>query len=143
MKAFQYRISIEIEASRDQVVETLFDYSQFVNYQEPPLVRFELKQGTLLKPGALVDLVYAYKKNEIHMAEITVESDLPNSIHQLYILGEVKNKCISTFTETPKGTLWSMDVTFQFETDLNQNKLDYMKKTEEDMVTFKHYVENL
>ncbi|MCU0104733.1 SRPBCC family protein [Acholeplasma vituli] len=143
MKAFQYRISVEIEVPRQKVIETLFDYEQFKNYQEPPLKRYELKQGEWLKKGAVVDLVYAYKKTELHMAEITVEVDLPDSIHQLYILGEVKNKCISTFTDTKKGTLWSMDVTFQFETDSNQNKLEYMKKTEEDMVTFKHYAEHL
>lgn len=143
MKAFQYRISVEIEVSRQKVIDTLFDYEQFKNYQEPSLLRYELKQGELLKKGAVVDLVYGYKNTELHMAEITVEVDLPQSIHQLYLLGDVKNKCISTFTETKKGTLWSMDVTFQFETYMDQNKLDYMKKTEEDMITFKHYVENL
>lgn len=143
MKAFQYRISVEIEVPRQKVVDTLFDYEQFKNYQEPLLLRYELKQGRLLEKGAVVDLVYGYKNTELHMAEITVEVDLPQSIHQLYMLGEVKNNCLSTFTETKKGTLWSMDVTFQFETDMNQNKLEYMKKTEEDMITFKHYVENL
>ncbi|GEM_PF-2398814 len=143
MKSFQYRISIEIELPRQTVVENLFDYDQFVNYQEPPLQSYALKQGQYLQPGAIVDLVYLYKKQEIHMAEITVECDLPNSIHQLFILGEVKNKCISHFVDTKKGTLWTMDVTFQFPKDDGQDKLEYMKKTEEDMVTFKHYVENL
>lgn len=143
MKSFQYRISIEIEVPRQKVIDTLFDYTQFVNYQEPPLKSYTLRHGEFLKPGAMVELIYLYKKQEIHMAEVTVESDLPNTITQLYILGDVKNKCISHFSETKKGTLWQMDVTFQFPKDDNQDKLEYSKKTEEDMVTFKHYVENL
>ncbi len=143
MKTFQYRISIEIEVNRQKVVETLFDYTQFINYQEPPLKSYKLRHGEFLKPGAMVELIYAYKNQEIHMAEITVEADLPNHIHQLFMLGDVKNRCISHFVETKKGTLWTMDVTFQFPKDDNQDKLEYMKKTEEDMVTFKHYVENL
>ncbi len=143
MKSFQYRISIEIEVPRQKMVETLMDYTQFVNYQEPPLKGYTLRQGQYLEKGAIVDLVYLYKNNEIHMTEVTVAIDLPHSIHQLYMLGEVKNHCISHFIESKKGTVWTMDVTFQFPKDENQNKFDFMKKTEEDMVTFKHYVENI
>ena len=66
-----------------------------------------------------------------------------NPSHKSIFLGETKNRCISSFREANGNTIWHMDVHFQFEADEGQDKKVFMKKTEEDMMAFKTYVEGL
>ncbi|MBM7454081.1 hypothetical protein JN09_001425 [Acholeplasma morum] len=134
---------MEIGVNRQKVVETFIDYDQFKYYQEPEFVGYRLLKGSLYHEDSLVELAYKYNDRVFYMQEAISKCDLPNSITQNYLLGDVKNKCVSTFTENGDKTLWSMEVTFQFSKDEGQDKFTFMKKTEEDMFAFKTYMENL
>ncbi|MDY0210074.1 MAG: hypothetical protein RBQ91_01535 [Acholeplasma sp.] len=143
MKTFEYTISVEIHRPRQVVAETYIDYEQFKHYQAPLFKGYRLLKGRLYHEGAVVELKYQYKNKLFYMQEVLSDCDLPHSITQNYLLGDVKNKCKSTFIDKGDKTLWRMEVVFQFEKDEGQDKFSFMKKTEEDMIAFKTFMETV
>ena len=143
MKTMEYQITIVIKKNRKFVVETYMDYEQFKYYQQPAFDSYRLLEGQIYEVGSVVELVYKYKGQLFFMHEKITACNLPESITQVYLLGETKNRCISSFREANGNTIWHMDVHFQFEADEGQDKKVFMKKTEEDMMAFKTYVEGL
>lgn len=143
MKTLEYQISIVIKKPRQLVCESYVDYEQLKNHQQPNLESYRLLEGRLYEPGSVVELVYNHNGQMFVMHEKLLACDLPDSITQMFVMGGIKNKCVSNFTELTHGTLWHMDVVFQFETDQNQDRQAFMSKTKEDMLAFKAYVETL
>lgn len=143
MKTFEYQVSIVIKKRRQLVCETYVDYEQLKHYQQPDLQSYRLLEGNLYEPGSVVELVYNHNGQIFVMHEKLISCDLPDSITQMFVLGGIKNKCVSTFKELEHGTLWHMDIVFQFEINQNQDKQAFMSKTKEDMLAFKEYVEGL
>ena len=117
MHQFEYQISIMIDVPRLKVIETYLDYDQFKHYQEPPFVTHNLIEGKTYEPGAVTELVYQYKDDYIIVKEKIIACNLPEGMTQLFVIGNVKQKCTHHFIESGQKTLWKMHVFFQISTN--------------------------
>ncbi len=141
-KSINYRITVKINKSIQEVCEKLFDYDLLKYHQQPPLITYHLMRGKTLEKGAVTRLFYNYNGTKIYMDEYVIDNQLPTSITLLYTMGDIKNKMTYSFSNVnDQNTLWTNEVIFEFVDDFTVDKLHYIKQTEEDMKAFKEYIE--
>ncbi|MFP4287100.1 MAG: SRPBCC family protein [Candidatus Izemoplasmataceae bacterium] len=88
-------------------------------------------------------LTFKDRDHTFEMKETIKDNHLPNSVTTIYEVPGVYNECKHNFSTTPKGTLWTMDVLFEFEDQPFQKEEDFICKTQSGMQLYKRYIENL
>ena len=92
----KYDVEIEIDLSRDRVVELFSDPDNMAKWQEG-LVSFELLDGELGQPGTTSKLRYLMPRGnknrmrEVAMTETIVKNDLPDLFSATYEANSVWN----------------------------------------------------
>ncbi len=110
----EYKLEIEIEASRAEVVSKMEDTTNMRHWQRG-FQSMEHLSGELGQEGSTSRLLYQMGKREIEMIETITRRDLPTHFHATYEADNVWNEVRNTFTPTNDGnTLWISEIEFRF-----------------------------
>jgi hypothetical protein len=136
----EYQVQVWI----DKDVKTVTDL--FLNRMEMPkwekgLHHIEDTNGHLFEVGSEGYLVFFLDSGEMKM-KVTVEKlNIPDSIIMIYEVPGAWNRCANEFREVDDKTLWTMDVTFTFDQEMNVPLIKFIEKTTASMNIFKDFVE--
>jgi hypothetical protein len=101
------------------------------------LLEIKEENGVLFEKNSTGFLVFDQMKMKITINE----SNLPHLITATYEIPYVKNICINHFIEQDNDTLWVMDVTFDFEKEMNLDQNLFIEKTRSSMQIYKEFIE--
>ena len=109
----KYTVNVEINASRDRVIELLGDANSYKQWQ-PTLLVCEHLAGTAGTVGAKTKLVHKMGRKQVEMTEMIEQLDLPGSQTLTYVAKGVWNQVVNRFEATAEGqTRWTMESEFQ------------------------------
>ena len=109
----KFKVTVNIERSRDQVIE-LFDSTENLKVWQPTLLSFEHVSGTPGQVGAKSVLTYKTGKRKTELVETITERDLPDRFSAIYEAKGIWNEINNAFTQTESGhTHWEMDCDFK------------------------------
>lgn len=141
MKKIEFSINLTIHKSREEVIDTLFDYDQMKYYQSPPLLSHKLIKGKALEEGTVRILYYSDDIADI-MYEGVVKNELNDGITMVQKYKRIKVLLKHSFKEIGQHTLWRVDYTFEMANDSNVDKMGLVKQLKDDMRAFKEYIEH-
>lgn len=134
MTTTRISLSRKLSCSLDHFIESLFDYQLMKNYQQPPLISYQLVSGNFLDEGAVVKLFYDNEKTKV-ITETIIKNNLPNEmiIEQKYfqVLVVIKHRF--------NNNIWFVDYQFVTTSKKTIDKEGLAKQLEEDMEGFLKY----
>lgn len=140
----KYTCEVTIFKNRDDVIK-LFDSVENLFKWQKGLVSFDVLSGEPGVNGLKSIMVYDKNGQSLEMVETVEKFDFPNEMIAIYEAKNVWNRCVNTFEEKGKTTIWKMDTEFQFSGFMNLmaavGKKMFMKQTLDDMNRFKDFVE--
>ena len=109
----KYTVNVDINASRDRVIERFSDTSSYKEWQ-PTLLICEHLEGTAGTVGSKTKLVHKMGRRQIEMIETIEELDMPDAQTMTYVAKGVWNQVVNRFEEVGDGqTRWTMESEFQ------------------------------
>lgn len=137
------KYSVQLEINQPQkIVSNLFIDRNTMPLWESGLIRIEDDIQTLFNTSSQGYLVFGYNGKESKMKVTVLENRLPDSITIVYELPGAYNLCINTFKSMGRQTLWTMDVLFKFDQEIDVPLEAFTEKTKKGMELFKTFVEN-
>ncbi len=109
----KYTTNVEIDVSRDRVVEFFANPDHYAAWQES-LVSLERLEGEPGQVGTRTQLQHRMGKREITMLETITETSLPDVFSATYTAKGVFNQAINRFTALDDDrTTWTMETEFR------------------------------
>ena len=109
-----YTVSIDIELSRDRVLE-LFDSIENLYKWQKGLQSFEHKSGEPGQPGAISEMVFLNGKHRMVMTETITERNLPDEFNGIYEWKGGMNTLVNRFIVLgPERTRWESTCAYTF-----------------------------
>lgn len=136
----EYVIKMEINLPRDLVSQLYVDHPAMLEW-EKGLVEIESTHGILFQTGSQGLLWFQLPDSKMKMHVMVESSDLPEMIVLIYQVPGAYNRCVNRFESKQDKTLWTMDVEFRFEAEMNLPKERFIEKTTQGMQLFKDYCE--
>jgi hypothetical protein len=135
--------SVQLEIKKPQIlVSNLFVDRKTMPLWETGLTRIEDENHSLFNTSSQGYLVFDFNGKESKMKVSVLENKLPNTITIVYELPGAYNQCINTFKPMGNQTLWTMDVIFKFDLEIDVPLEAFIEKTTKGMELFKAFVEN-
>ncbi|MDH3648246.1 MAG: SRPBCC family protein [Saprospiraceae bacterium] len=94
----KFKGSIEIDQSREKVVEIFVDADNLKEYQDG-FIKKELIEGTAGENGAVSKMYYKYGKRDMILTETITNNNLPNSFEAHYHHKHMDNTWKCTFAQ--------------------------------------------
>lgn len=138
----EYSVQLEIKKPQT-LVSNLFVDRHIMPLWETGLIRIEDENLTLFNTASQGYLVFDFNGKESKMKVTVLENRLPDSITIIYELPGAYNQCINTFKSMSNYTLWTMDVIFKFDQEIDVPLDAFIEKTTKGMELFKVFVEEL
>ncbi|TVP84960.1 MAG: SRPBCC family protein [Acholeplasmataceae bacterium] len=136
------KYSVKVPINRDKkLVTSLFIDKARMGQWEKGLERIESIEGDLFETGSSGYLVFRLGDSELHLKVTVEKNNLPGSIIQIYEMGGAINRCINTFRKQGDQTIWTMDVSFEFDIAPQLPQARFEEKTRMGMIMFKAFVE--
>ncbi|HHT39574.1 MAG: hypothetical protein PHY22_02785 [Acholeplasmataceae bacterium] len=108
------------------------------NYQQPPLISYQLVKGNFLEEGAVVKLFYDNEKTKV-ITETIIKNNLPKEIiieqKYFHVLVIIKHRF--------NNNIWFVDYQFITTTKKTIDKEGLAKQLEEDMEGFLKYYDKI
>lgn len=138
MTTTRISLSRKFSCSLDHFIESLFDYQLMKNYQQPPLISYQLVKGNFLEEGAVVKLFYDNEKTKV-ITETIIKNNLPKEIiieqKYFHVLVIIKHRF--------NNNIWFVDYQFITTTKKTIDKEGLAKQLEEDMEGFLKYYDKI
>ncbi|MCK9165899.1 MAG: hypothetical protein RBS76_01140 [Acholeplasmatales bacterium] len=138
MTTTRISLSRKLSCSLDHFIESLFDYQLMKNYQQPPLISYQLVKGNFLEEGAVVKLFYDNEKTKV-ITETIIKNNLPKEIiieqKYFHVLVIIKHRF--------NNNIWFVDYQFITTTKKTIDKEGLAKQLEEDMEGFLKYYDKI
>ena len=113
-KLMKYNTEVIINLPRARVIE-LFDNTENLYKWQEGLLSFKHLEGEAGQEGAVSQMVYAGRKNDLLMTETIILRNFPDEFTTEYKAKGVHNVVKHYFTEEADGkTTWRMDNVFSF-----------------------------
>lgn len=141
----KYTCEVTINKSRDEVIK-LFDSTENLFKWQKTLLSFDIISGEKGMDGLKSKMVYNNNGKTMEMIETIEKFNFPEQLIAIYEANKVWNRCVNTFKEDGKQTLWSMESEFvcsgfmKLMTTFGRKM--FMNQTLKDMNAFKDFAEN-
>ncbi len=143
----KYTSEIEIDLSREKVVELFDDTEKMKNWQ-PTLVEYKHLEGEPRQEGATTDFLYKMQgEKTMLMQETVLQRNLPDSYKVLYETAGIKNELENEFESINENTtLWRIKNNYKFSGAFKMMgivaKKAFKEQTMKTMRQFKEFAES-
>lgn len=138
----KYQVQMTIHKERKTVTESYINRADMLKW-EKGLNRIEDTKGILFEENSEGFLVFKFNDQEMKMKVTVEEIKTPELMTMIYELPGAWNRCVNQFKEINGNTIWTMDVTFIFENEMDVPLVRFIEKTEQGMKMFKDFVEGI